>query len=369
MKTFKLPDLGEGLQEAEIAEWHVEEGDEVKADQPLVAVETDKAIVDIPAPYAGRVERRFGAPGQVVHIGDPLIGFQGKEERRADAGTVVGSLESGQEVLDERPLGSGRASHPMVKATPAVRALAKRMEVDLSMVTPTGPDGLITAADVRRVAKILAEAGPLELLRGVRRAMARNMAQAHAEVVPVTLVDEADIHAWPAGTDTTLRLIRALVAGCRAEPSLNAWYDGHAMGRRVLEAVHLGIAVDSPDGLFVAVLRDVGSRPPKALREDLDRLKEGVKSRQIPPEQLRGYTITLSNFGMIAGRYATPIVLPPTVAILGAGKAREQIVAVGGRPAAHRIVPLSLTFDHRAVTGGEAGRFLAAVMEDLQTPE
>lgn len=368
MKTFKLPDLGEGLKEAEIVEWHVEEGDEVKADQPLLAVETDKAIVDIPAPYAGRIERRFGEPGQVVHTGDPLLGFEGEEEKRLDAGTVVGSLEAGQEVLEDRPLGGGRAGRPLVKATPAVRALAKRLEVDLSMVTPTGPDGLVSASDVRRVAKILAEAGPLEPLRGVRRAMARNMAQAHAEVVPVTLVDEADIDAWPAGADITLRLIRALIAGCRAEPSLNAWYDGHAMGRRVLEAIHLGIAVDSPDGLFVAVLRDAGRCSPGALRENLDRLKERVKSRQIPPEQMRGYTITLSNFGMIGGRYATPIVLPPTVAILGAGKARWQVVAAGGRPALHRIVPLSLTFDHRAVTGGEAGRFLAAVIEDLQTP-
>ena len=367
MKIFKLPDLGEGLVEAEIIEWHIAPGDELKADQPLVAVETAKAIVDIPAPFSGRVTRLFGEAGQIIHTGDPLVEFEGEEP--IDRGTVVGTIQVGKQVLKDRPVGAGRGSTAAIKATPAVRALAQRLEVDLSVVTPSGPDGLITAADVQRVAKILAEAGPLESLRGVRRAMARNMAQAHAEVVPVTLFDEADIDAWPPGSDVTLRLIRALIVACQAEPSLNAWYDSHAVGRRVLKAIHLGIAVDSADGLFVAVLRDVDSRSATELRANLDALKQAVASRQIPPEQLRGYTITLSNFGTIAGRHATPVVLPPTVAILGAGKIRPQVVAAAGQPAVHRLLPLSLTFDHRAVTGGEAGRFLGAALTDLQQPE
>lgn len=366
MKIFKLPDLGEGLTEAEIVRWHVEAGTEVKADQPLVAVETAKAIVDLPAPFSGRITRLFGEPGQVVHIGDPLVEFEGEA---VDTGTVVGQLETGKKVITERLLSVGRGGGTAIKATPAVRALAQRLDVDLSIVTPSGPDGLITAADVQRVARILAEAGPLEPLRGVRRAMALNMAQAHAEVVPVTLVDEADIDAWSSGSDITLRLIRALVAGCKAEPSLNAWYDSHAIGRRVLTAVHVGIAMDTPDGLFVTVLKNVDSKSPAELREEINTLKKAVASRKIPPEQLRGYTITLSNFGTIAGRHATPIVLPPTVAILGAGKIHPQVVAADNQPAVHRILPLSLTFDHRAVAGGEAGRFLLAVIEDLQRLE
>ncbi|MDQ2693819.1 MAG: 2-oxo acid dehydrogenase subunit E2 [Pseudomonadota bacterium] len=365
MKTFKLPDLGEGLAEAEIVQWHVRPGDAVQADQPLVAVETAKAIVDIPAPYAGKVARLFGNAGDIVHTGAPLVGFAGDE---ADSGTVVGGLESGKTTVADHPLGVARTGGG-IKAAPAVRALAQRLGVDLGVVTPSGPDGLITSADVQRVARILAEAGPLELLRGVRRAMAHNMTQAHAEVVPVTLVDEADIDAWPAASDVTLRLIRALVAGCRAEPALNAWYDSHAVGRRVLRDVHLGIAVDTADGLFVAVLREADKRPAAALRAELNELKTALAARQIAPERLRGYTITLSNFGMIAGRHATPVVMPPTVAILGAGRARPQVVAADGAPAVHRVLPLSLTFDHRAVTGGEAGRFLAAVLNDLEQPD
>jgi 2-oxoisovalerate dehydrogenase E2 component (dihydrolipoyl transacylase) len=368
MKIFKLPDLGEGLVEAEIVAWHVKEGAEVKADEPLVAVETDKAIVDIPAPQAGRIVKLYGEVGEIVHIGDPLVEFDSGAPA-ADAGTVVGELGTSREVISDRPVGVGRTTVAGIKVTPAVRALAQRLDVDLAIVTPSGPDGLITAADVQRVAKILAEAGPLEPLRGVRRSMAHHMAQAHAEVVPVSLLDQADIDAWPAGSDITLRLIRALIAGCAAEPALNAWYDGHAMGRRVLKAIHLGIAMDSPDGLFVAVLHDAGSRSSRELRTALDELKTAVASRRILPEQLRGYTITLSNFGTIAGRHATPVVLPPTVAILGAGMARPEVVALNGEPAVHRVLPLSLTFDHRAVTGGEAGRFLATVIEDLQRPQ
>jgi 2-oxoisovalerate dehydrogenase E2 component (dihydrolipoyl transacylase) len=367
MKIFKLPDLGEGLQEAEIVEWHVQVGDDVEADQPLVSVETAKAIVDIPAPYAGRIAKLYGKPGDIAHLGGPLAGFEG-EAKEEDAGTVVGRMQVGEKVVSEAPAGVARATGG-IKATPAVRALARKLEVDLAMVTPTGADGLITAGDVQRVHKILSEAGPQELLRGVRRAMAQNMTLANNEVAAATLMDDADINAWTPKTDVTIRLIRALVAGCRVEPALNAWYDSQAIGRRVLKKIDVGIALDTPDGLFVPVMRDVGNRTPEDLRRGLENLKRDVRARKVPPEELRGNTITLSNYGTIAGRYAAPVVLPPTVAILGAGKIREAIVAANGQAAVHRIMPLSLTFDHRVVTGGEAGRFLAAVIADLQLAE
>lgn len=363
MRIFKLPDLGEGLQEAEIVEWHVKAGDEVQADQPLVSVETAKAIVEIPAPYSGRIAKLYGKPRDIVHLGAPLVGYEGAGDE-ADTGTVVGEMQVGRQVVEEEPVGIGRGATG-IKVSPAVRAIAHRLNVDLSLVTPSGPDALITAADVQRMARLLAEVGPPEPLRGVRRAMARNMALAHGEVAPATIIDDADIHAWPPDTDVTIRLVRAMVAGCNAEPALNAWYDSHTMARRVLKKIDVGIAVDTPDGLFVPVLRDVGNRDAADLRRGLDRMRADVNARTIPPEELRGYTITLSNFGMIAGKYAAPVVLPPTVAILGAGRISPQVVAVDGAPAVHRVVPLSLTFDHRAVTGGEAGRFLGAVIGDL----
>lgn len=384
MSTFKLPDLGEGLAEAEIVEWFVRVGDTVKLDQPLVSVETDKAIVEIPSPQAGRIGELLGDRGDVIQVGDPLVVFEGEEaqgqERKAYAAsqmghgqrsetsrestTVVGEVQAGEEVIAETPSEVGRG----IRATPAVRALARRLDVDLAVVTPTGPGETITRDDVQRAAQTLADAGPLEPLRGVRRAMARTMTRAHSEVVHVTVSDDVDVECWARDTDITLRLIHGIVAGCRAEPGLNTWYDGHAMGRRLLERIDLGIAVDSEDGLFVPVLRDVGNRDDQDLRRGLDALVADVRARSIPPEEMRGYTITLSNFGTIAGRYSDPVVVPPTVAIIGAGKIRPQVVAVDGEPRVHRILPLSLSFDHRAVTGGEAARFLKAMMEELARP-
>lgn len=373
MSVFKLPDLGEGLREAEISEWHVRVGDRVEAGQPLVSVETDKAIVEVPSPMAGTVTRLWGKHGDLLAVGAELVEFDGAAAGSTgappggdrDAGTVVGQVATSSRVADEAPTPVGRPAVG-IRTTPAVRALAKRMNVDLAIVTPTGPNDTITARDIERVAHVLAEVGPLEPLRGVRRVMARSMTQAHAEVVPVTVVDDADIHAWTPGADVMLRLIRAIVAGCRAEPSLNAWFETQTLGRRVLEKIHLGIAVDTTDGLFVPVLRDIGARDPADLRHGLDRITEDVRQRTIPPEEMRGYTFTLSNFGTIGGRYADPIVVPPTVAILGAGRIRDEVVAASGVPAVHRVLPLSLTFDHRAVTGGEATRFLAVAIGDLE---
>lgn len=371
MSIFKLPDLGEGLQEAEIREWHVKVGDEIKADQPLVSVETDKAIVDIPSPQSGRILKLNGNPGDILQVGDALVEFEGEvgaAPEKADAGTVVGRVEVGKEVVSETA-SQARGAAAGVRAMPAVRALARRLNVDISIVTPSGPDSMVTAADVQRAAKILAEVGPIEPLRGVRRAMARSMTHAHAEVAKVTINEDADIDAWQPAEDITFRLVRGIVLACKAEPSLNAWYDSHAIGRRLIEKIDLGIAVDTEDGLFVPVLRDVANRSREDLRRGLEALKKDVKARTVPPEELRGYTITLSNFGTFGGRYADPVVVPPAVAIVGAGRIRPEVVAVDGQPVVHRILPLSLTFDHRAVTGSEAGRFLMTVIKDLQLPE
>jgi pyruvate dehydrogenase E2 component (dihydrolipoamide acetyltransferase) len=366
MRIFKLPDLGEGLQEAEIVTWHVKAGDTIALDQPLVSVETAKAIVDVPSPYAGKIIKLYGDERDVAHVGQPLVAFEGGDD--ADTGTVVGKVEVGQRLVADAPPAATPLAHG-IKAMPAVRALARKLNVDLTMVTPTGADGLITTHDVQRAARILAEIGPQELLRGVRKVMAQSMTLAHAEVASATLMDDADIDAWPAGTSIMLRLLRALVAACRIEPSLNAWYDSQAVGRRLLGNVDVGIAVDTPDGLLVPVLRNVEKRAPADLQASLAKLIQDTRERKVPPEDLRANTITLSNFGPIGGRYASPIVLPPTVAIVGAGRVLKAVVAVDDKPEVHRMLPLSVTFDHRAVTGGEAGRFMAAMIADLQSPD
>lgn len=360
MKIFNLPDLGEGLQEAEIVEWHVKPGDDIAADATMVSVETDKAVVDIPAPFAGRVQKLFAAKGEVVRVGAPLIGFAGAE---ADTGTVVGEL---QPQAPAAPAVTAAAPAERVRAAPAVRALARELGVDLMAVTATGPDGAITSADVRRAAAAMPAAAAGAELRGMRRAMAQRMAAAHAQVASVTVFDDADVHAWSPATPVLARLLRALIAACRAEPALNAWLHDGAR-REVLTEIHVGIAVDIPDGLIVPVLRDAHALDAGALEREARALIEAAHARALAPERLRGATITLSNFGPIGGRYATPIVVAPSVAILGAGRIGLRPVALAdGSVVAHQVLPLSLTFDHRAVTGGEAARFLNAVVADLQ---
>jgi len=379
MSTFKLPDLGEGLQEAEIVSWHVKEGDTVKVDQPLVSVETAKAVVDVPSPWSGKIAKLYGKNGDIMPVGKPLVEFEGGagEVKAAgdsgkpaaapsrDTGVVVGAMKSGNEVIAEKSTTVGTAAG--LKVTPAVRALAHRLNVDLTIVTPTGPDGMITQSDVQRVHKILTEVGPLEKLRGPRRAMANTMSQARDEVMHTTVTDDAVLYAWGAGKqDMTLRLIRAVCAGVKVEPALNAWFDHVEIGRRLLPKVHLGMAVDTPEGLFVCVMQDVANRDEASLRKGLEKMKQDTMNRTVPPEELRGYTITLSNFGKYGGKYATPVILPPTVAIVAAGATRDAVVPVKGEVKISKMLPLSITFDHRAVTGGEATRFLTAIIKDLE---
>ena len=383
MSIFKLPDLGEGLQEAEIREWHVKEGDTVKVDQPLLSVETAKAVVEVPSPQAGKILKLHGKNGDIMAVGKPLVEFeggapvqaispppsplpQGEGEKIRDTGVVVGAMPTGNQVVAEKATTVGTAAG--LKVTPAVRALAHRLNVDLTIITATGQDGMITQADVQRVHKILTELGPLEKLRGARRAMAQTMSQSRDEVMHTTVCDDAVLHAWTGKQDMTLRLIRALVAGVKVEPAVNAWFDQAEIGRRVLPKIHLGMAVDTPEGLFVAVLQDVASRTEESLRAGLGKMKAAAEARTIPPEELRGYTITLSNFGKFGGKYATPVIVPPTVAIIAAGATRDAVVPIKGEIKIAKVLPLSITFDHRAVTGGEATRFLTGMIKNLELP-
>ncbi len=377
MKIFNLPDLGEGLADAEIREWHVKEGDVVAVDQPLVCMETAKAVVEVPSPQAGRIKKLYGAVNDVIDTGAPLVEFEGEHEKtgaepRKDGGSVVGSLEESSQRLEETDIIIGSSKQKTaagVKAMPAVRALAKQLNVDLSLVQATGPHGQITAEDVKKLAAGANKnpvVGQAEKLHGVRRAMAMAMTQSHQEVVPVTIIEDADLSNLPANSDLTACFIKAIVTGIEAEPALNAWYDGKTMERRLFAEMNIGLAMDTPEGLFVPVIKNAANTSAADLRKTIDTFKQTVKSRTVSPSDLQGATITLSNFGMIAGRYATPIVVPPMVAILGCGKIRDVVVARNGNMEIRRIAPLSLTFDHRAVTGGEATRFLAAVIKSLE---
>lgn len=399
MQRFNLPDLGEGLQEAEIVRWHVAVGDRVAVDQPMVAMETAKAVVEVPAPFAGVIATLHGKPGDTVATGAALVDFEGDAAKPASSaaiaaagagasgvsqGGVVGQMPETDEVLAATPAGA-RSGRGRVRAMPAARELARRMNVDIDSLAGSGANGLVTLDDVinagtagssklalatssMRPAANLTETGELEVLRSLRRAMAQSMTLARDNVMECTVFDDADIEGWQQGGDYTVRLLRAIAAGCNAEPGLNAWFDGTHQGRRLFHHIQVGIAVDTPDGLLVPVIRDVGNRDAVQLRAEVNRLKAGARDRTLPPSDLRDFTFMMSNFGVMAGRYATPVVVPPAVAILGAGRISRDVVATDRGIEAHRRIPLSLTFDHRCVTGGEAVRFLGAVIQDLQKP-
>lgn len=347
MTNFALPDLGEGLEEAEIVAWHVAEGDHVAAGQPLVSVETDKALVEIPSPQSGRIAGLLAKVGDHVKVGSPIVVFD--EGPGVDKGTVVGEL----------------AQPPL--ASPAVRAFAREHGVDLGKVKGSGPGGAVTRADIERACPGEGKAPAGEPLKGMRRAMAINMARSHAEVVPATVWDEADVEEWWSESgDVSVRIVQAIAVACRAVPALNARYDGRHMTRLLQPRVDVGIAIDTEEGLVVPVLRDVDSRDALTLRRDLDILKQGARARTVTPADLRDPSITLSNFGMLAGRQAALVVVPPQVAIVGAGRIARQATPFNHSVTFRHMLPLSLTFDHRAVTGGEASRFLKAMIGDLQ---
>jgi 2-oxoisovalerate dehydrogenase E2 component (dihydrolipoyl transacylase) len=370
MKIFNLPDLGEGLPDAEIREWLINEGDEVKVDQPIVSMETAKALVDVPSPYTGRIIKLYGKSGDIIKTGHPLVGFESEIVPQKDSGTVVGSIEVGTQVLKESPMGLQPkvTTSGGIKATPAVRAMAKQLNVDLGKVKPTGPGGTITVQDINQASENVQQNIPegFEPLHGVRRAMAITMALAHNQIVPVNIVDDADIQHFTPSDDITLRLIRAVIAACEAEPAVNAHFDGKSLSCKLFKEINLGLAVDTAKGLYVPVLKDIASLNKEQLRARINQFKEQAQKQEFPREELQHATITLSNFGIFAGRYANPIIVPPTVAIIGVGKIRDEVVAIAGKVEVHKIIPISLTVDHRAITGGEAARFLAAFIADLQ---
>jgi len=351
MKIFSLPDLGEGLPDAEIIKWHAAIGDDIKLDEALVSLETAKAVVEVPSPYTGKLSKQYGQAGDVIETGQPLAGFvvEGEvddSEQPEETATVVGRMEASDTVVRESP-----ASVDGVKITPAVRAIARKLKVNPAAVIPSGKDGVVTRADIEsaagnpqallkpggtrpaRTAPTLPHHGDgeWEPIRGTRRTMARVMADSHARVVPTSIMDDADLHRWSGNQDMTVRLLRSIWAGAQAEPGLNAWYDAAQNKRMIHKTMDVGMAVDTPDGLFAAALRNVHTGSAEDIRKALTRLKDNVENRSIPPADLKDYTIMLSNFGKFAGRYATPVITPPP-AVMPPRSSHPRVYALS-RPA------------------------------------
>ncbi|MPZ53430.1 MAG: hypothetical protein GEU79_11985 [Acidimicrobiia bacterium] len=406
---FLLPDIGEGLAEAEIVRWLVAEGETVAVDEPLVEVETDKAVVDIPSPWAGIVRSHGAAEGETIEVGavlvtidregdmsEPIDNSDTPESESESAAPIVGTIS---DVAEELPSTAVQAAEKLtgVKALPLVRKLARDLGVNLTEIEGSGKDGRITRDDVIAAAEADTDE-PVEIppkvglppvpgapsrkagrtrLSKLRRTIADNMSQSWREVPHVTTFDEVDatrllaVRAALARRHETKIPVEALVVGAvlpalAAYPNFNATLDESEI--EVHGQADIGIAVDTPDGLLVAVIRDADSKSVLELASEVERLGQGARARSLAADELRGQTFTVSNIGALGGGHGTPIVPPGTTAILSVGRATEKPVVVEGRVTTAPLLPLSLSYDHRIIDGGEGRRFMAMLMENLTEP-
>jgi pyruvate/2-oxoglutarate dehydrogenase complex dihydrolipoamide acyltransferase (E2) component len=330
---FKLPDLGEGLTEGEIARWLVAEGDEIAEDQPLVEIATDKTTVEIPSPAAGKVVQILVGEGEVVPVGTLLVVIGGDEAPRAAP-----------------------------QATPMVRRIAKDLGVALESVRGTGPGGRITESDVRTAGPRAAD-GRRERIRGVRRQIAEHLSRAHREVPAVTYVEECDF----SNVDMSLLLptvLRATVSSLREFPELNARIEGDEIV--YLDRYDVGVAVQTDEGLLVPVVRSADTMTIEELRDEVDRLAEGARGGTLTPDQLRGSTFTVTSAGKLSGLIVTPIVNFPEVGILGVHRISPRPVVRDDQVVVRRMGNVSVTFDHRVVDGARAAAFALAVIAQLE---
>jgi pyruvate dehydrogenase E2 component (dihydrolipoamide acetyltransferase) len=387
---FKLPDLGEGIAEVELRKWLVAEGDRIAEHQAVLEVETDKAVVEVPAPRAGVVARIHRQEGEMVQVGETLLSITEPQDvipreipQRAPSMGIVGSLpEAEEDASPPQPRGfSGLA-------TPLVRKLARERGLDLNSVRGSGPRGCITPEDLDRQAAAPYPAKGLSAteqqlpLRGLRRTIARHVLASQRTTAFVTSMEEVDItEIWEMrvreqgevesrGSHLTFLpfFIKAAQHALREHPLLNATIDDAAETIVLKKHYHFGIAVDTPEGLMVPVIRDVDKKSIMELAEAIQELGRKARERTISLEDLRGSSFTITNYGHFGGTFATPIINWPDVAILGFGRIVERPWVHRGQIVIRKILPLSLTFDHRATDGADAAKYLGKVLRYLEDP-
>lgn len=399
---FKFPDLGEGVTEGEIRKWLVTVGDVVKKDQSIAEVETDKAIVEMPSPVAGRIGRLDHEEGGTVKVGEVLAVIDDGSEEAPSAEKVPSTEEVPAEresvsVVGELPVGDEMRGK--VLAAPAVRRLARELDIDLSQVKGTGPEGRVTEGDVRSFAPAKAPekpAGPVmqpkfdlygwvdrEPLKGIRKVTAKHMIEAQTASAQVTTMDEADVTELVAlrervkessmkekGVKMTYLpfIIKAVVAALKRHPYLNSELNEETQEILLKKYYNIGIAVATDEGLMVPIIKAADQKDVYALARELTELSEQARSRRIDLADLKGGTFTITNYGVFGGTFATPIANHPEVAILGVGRIKDMPVVRGGEIAVRKIMHLSLTFDHRVLDGAEAARFLNDLVLFLEDP-
>jgi pyruvate dehydrogenase E2 component (dihydrolipoamide acetyltransferase) len=408
---FKFPDIGEGLTEGEIVRWLVKEGDEIKEGQPLVEVETDKALAEIPSPKTGVILKILAKEKEIVKVGQVIVVIGEKGEAlvmpppRPKSVGVVGELEEAPEEVPAvearpQPVKTVLVSEHAL-ATPAIRALAKELRVDIEKVQGTGLEGRVLEKDVRQFAE--SKAKPVEEvkkpakvkkydlygyveripLRGVRRSIAKAMVKSKYTAPHVSAMDEADVTelwqirekekkaAGSKGIKLTILpfIIKAVLAGLTEHPYLNATLDDENEEIILKKYFNIALATDTPEGLMVPVVKNAKEKSIFELAQESAQLAEKARNRTIDLADLKGGTFTITNYGTIRGIYGTPIINHPEVAILGIGRIQEMPVVRDGKVVVRKILPLSLSFDHRVVDGAEAARFLNTVIARLEDPD
>ncbi len=426
---FLLPDLGEGLEEAELIDWKVQPGEVVAEHQTLAEMETDKALVEVPSPWAGTIKDLKGAAGDVIQVGAVLVTYDigsggapaaepagAPAAEREDAGTVVGnvseSLTMPQSFARARETPAATSTTDRALATPAVRRIARDLNIDINTVPASGRGGRVTASDVRahagggptpsptpapvqQAAEPPAERDvaiatrvnlPIEGVaeripfRGIRRKTAQALQHSVQTTVHFTVVDEADVtelerrrrgYEELLGRRISLLpfVMSAVCKALRAHPTLNCTVDDFVEEIQIRSVVNLGCAVDTDHGLMVPVIQNADELSVVQMGERIAELAKGCKDRSIDRENLTGGTFTVSNVGSYGGMFATPIINYPEVAILGVGRAKERVLTRNGAFYAGLVLPLSLSCDHRIVDGAEGARFLNTIVSHLEAPE
>lgn len=369
---LKLPDIGEGLTEAEVVEWLVDVGADVTANEPIVSVETAKAVVEISAPRSGVLLHQGGPEGATLEVGSLLavIGGPGEVWSAATDDPTEGARETGV-----ASAAAGATSPPAVRgpirAVPLVRKLAKDLGVDLESVDGSGPQGRITRADVEAAAAgtMAAAAQPPAPLSATRRAIAANMAKSWAEIPHVTVWGPADGTGLletrsSEGVPIEALLVRAVLPVLAEFPDFNARFDGETLVQS--RACHIGIAMNTEAGLMVPIVRDAGSYSTDGLAKELERLVTAAQQRTLAPDDMSGGTFTISNVGAVGGGYGTPIIPYGTTAIVSVGRARDDVVVRDRAIAIAPLLPIALSFDHRVIDGASASHFLNRFVESVE---
>jgi len=419
---FRFPDVGEGIHEGELVKWLVKEGDTVKEDQPIAEIETDKAVVEIPSPKSGTILKLHFKEGETIRVGDVIavIGEAGEAISPKATPAKIAAPPSSRAAVQTSASASpappvfAQQMSGMVLATPHTRQLARDLRVDIANVSGTGPGGRITDDDVKAaVGKASKQPVPSSPaldkvtrptspplsrpkvaferygrvirvpFRGIKKTIADHLVETASRVVPVTHMDDADVTRLaavrekmkPVAENKGIKLtylsfvIKASIAALKAHRYVNVSLDEEKQEIALKQYYHIGIAVDTPDGLLVPVLRDADQYSIMDLALHLQTMAEHARDRELEVEDFRGSTFSITNLGSIGGLHFTPIINYPDAAILGIGRIQERVVQADGKFETRKILPLSLTFDHRLIDGALAANFMNTIIRHLEDPD